>query len=112
MLLDEEIQLALEGLNESQRNIQLAAYVEYTQNHISMEEINMKYRTHGHDNLDVEWDVIPCCKDRTDLKCFDSDDQCEPRCKWFGGAFPNVFNDCCAPENRGKIFFVWETCQT
>ena len=113
MLLDEEIQLALEGLDEDQRNIQLAAYVDYKQNHMNMEEINMKYRTHGDDNLDVRWEVIPCCKIRTgNSKCYGKYGDCTERCRWLIGMVSNYFaNGCCDPDDRGKKFFIWEICR-
>ena len=117
MYLDEEMELALQGLNEANRNIQLAAYMDYMVNHMSMEEINLKYRPRGHGSVGVQTKDFLCCKNRNDKKCFtqtDDDDtngECKDECKWREAVFPNIFNGCCAPENRGKKFWVWEDCK-
>ena len=102
-VLDKEMQLELEGISsEAQRNIQVAAYVDYTQNHLSMEEINKKYDHHGY---------FGCCKERFDSNCGGGITFCYTVCKWRD---PNLHilknNECCAPQNRGTKYWFWEEC--
>ena len=53
MTLNEEMEEVLKGMNEVQRSIQLAAYKDFKQKSMSLEDINKKYLPHGDGELDV-----------------------------------------------------------
>ena len=72
MTLDEEMKEVLQGMDEVQRSIQLAAYKDFKQKSMSLEEINEKYLPHGDGDLDVGTNTagrFKCCKPPLDKYC-------------------------------------------
>ena len=71
MTLDEEMKEVLQGMDEVQRSIQLAAYKDFKQKSMSLEEINKKYLPHGDGKLDVGTKTAstPCCRNRFSNRC-------------------------------------------
>ena len=113
-LLDEESELLLKSMDEVNRKIQLAAYVDYTQNNMSMEAINEKY---DHGNLDAGFVLHSCCLEAHSegcyTKCFGGAGQ---KCNKSGGKLACLgtsngnycvwtgimIRQCCAYHMRGK----------
>ena len=115
MTLDEEMEEVLQGMNEVERSIQLAAYKDFKQKSMSLEEINKKYLPHGDGNLDVGTKTIVsirCCRDRFSDKCGGLFQSCKKECRW-GSKYDhrNRYNHCCHPSDRGEKFWVWEDCK-
>ena len=104
----EELELALEGFDGAQREIQLSAYLDFTQNQVSMEEINEKYLSNDA-NLKMWPPISYCCKNRDPRKCGFTYVFCESRCRWRKG--DGAHNSCCAPEDRGTKKWAWERCK-
>ena len=100
----EEIELALEGLDDAQREIQLSAYYDFTQNNMSIEEISEKYLSRD-TNLGSQG--IYCCRYRA-TECGFSTFFCDKRCYWPQGTGPH--NQCCAPKDRGYKRYVFQGC--
>ena len=98
----EELELALEGFDGAQREIQLSAYLDFTQNQMSMEEINEKYLSGNPFDLNYK-----CCKNRNPFKC-GWGLICKSRCEV---NTHQVQNGCCAPEDRGTKKWAWERCK-
>ena len=71
MTLDEEMKEVLQGMDEVQRSIQLAAYKDFKQKSMSLEEINEKYLPHGDGDIDVRTKTafIACCRNRFSNRC-------------------------------------------
>ena len=111
MTLEKEMEDALKGMNEVERSIQLAAYKDYTENNMSLEEINKKYLPHGDDNLDVGTKtgrIFTCCK-RTKLTtedCYHNDKyrKCKDECFFGQGG-------CCHPHDKGKQYWWFGTSE-
>ena len=116
ILLDEEVELVIKGLNEAQRKIWLGVYVDYMQNHMSMEEINEKYHSDGLD-VGLEW-YYNCCKYAENARRMCNwnffTGYCKHKfgghCVWVGGP---VINDTCCPDNwvGKKSHGAWDECK-
>ena len=102
----EEIELALEGLDDAQREIELSAYFDFTQNNMSMEEISEKYLSRDTNLGFIK--KYKCCKSRNPLKC-GWGTACVSLCHFPEGY--GLQNKCCAPWDRGTKTFAWEKCQ-
>ena len=112
MALDKEMEDALKGMDEVERSIQLAAFKDFTQNKMTLEEINKRYLPHGDGDLDVgtKTAFMPCCRNPYPRKCLTGTEICIKECRWI--TVPNFFvNICCHPNDRGKKFWVWEDCR-
>ena len=101
MTLDKEMEDALKGMNEvERRSIQLAAYRDYTENNMSLEEISNKKYLH----YPIR---ISCCKRKvTQEKCYYHDEygrKCKRECQL-------PFTGCCHPDDYGRYVFPWRCC--
>ena len=109
MTLDEEMEDALKDMNEVQRSIQLAAYRDYTQNKMSLEEINKKYLPHTDGDLDVGTKTgdFKCCKRGGTVGCTYYDEYWNKQCRCYN---PNG-GGCCRKGYEGSKFWFWEDCK-
>ena len=106
MTLDEEMEEFLQGMDEVERSIQLAAYKDFKQKSMSLEEINEKYLPHGDGDLDVGTKTagrFSCCKPPADRWC---------QRGYFGSCNCGYTNGvCCFRKMIGSRDLPWGPCK-